>query len=104
MRRAASRSCRTIRDNLSRPGAVLVVTVRPEVAEAVVNQQRQTLAELEKLGRKTIFIRGDHRLAYEDVECGRWWPCPTTWTTGAGSRRPRRGGAPRPSLTGGRHG
>ena len=59
---------RTIRDNLSRPGAVLVVTVRPEVAEAVVNQQRQTLCELEKLGRKTIFIRGDHRLAYEEVE------------------------------------
>lgn len=59
---------RTIRDNLSRPGAVLVVTVRPEVAEAVLNQQRQTLAELEKLGRKTIFIRGDHRLSYEDVE------------------------------------
>jgi ribonuclease E len=59
---------RTIRDNLSRPGAVLVVTVRPEVAEAVVNQQRQTLCELEKLGRKTIFIRGDHRLAYEQVE------------------------------------
>jgi hypothetical protein len=47
---------------------VLVVTVRPEVAEAVVNQQRQTLCELEKLGRKTIFIRGDHRLAYEEVE------------------------------------
>jgi ribonuclease E len=73
---------RTIRDNLSRPGAVLVVTVRPEVAEAVLNQQRQTLAELEKLGRKTIFIRGDHVWPARTWRCVRWWPCRTTWITG----------------------
>jgi ribonuclease E len=59
---------REIRENLSRPGSVLVVTVRPEVAEAVVNQQRKTLVELEAQSRKQIFVRSDHRLAYEDVE------------------------------------
>ena len=59
---------RTIRDNLSKPGATLVVTVRPEVAEAVLNTQRHALDELERESHKQIFIRGDHRLAYEDVE------------------------------------
>jgi ribonuclease E len=59
---------RTIRDNLSKPGATLVVTVRPEVAEAVLNTQRHALGELERESHKQIFIRGDHRLAYEDVE------------------------------------
>lgn len=59
---------RQIRENLSKPGAVLVVTVRPEVAEAVLNQQRGLLAELEAESRKTIFIRADHRFAYEDCE------------------------------------
>ncbi len=59
---------REIRENLSRPGSVLVVTVRPEVAEAVVNQERKVLVELEHQSRKQIFVRSDHRLAYEDVE------------------------------------
>ncbi|HEX5009109.1 MAG TPA: Rne/Rng family ribonuclease, partial [Planctomycetota bacterium] len=59
---------RAIRDNLSKPGATLVVTVRPEVAEAVLNTQRPALSELERESHKQIFIRGDHRLAYEDVE------------------------------------
>jgi ribonuclease E len=59
---------RTIRDNLSKPGATLVVTVRPEVAEAVLNTQRHALDGLERESHKQIFIRGDHRLAYEDVE------------------------------------
>ena len=59
---------REIRENLSRPGSVLVVTVRPEVAEAVVNQERKVLVELEQQSRKQIFVRSDHRLAYEDVE------------------------------------
>jgi len=47
---------------------VLVVTVRPEVAEAVVNQQRKALLEMEQSSHKEIFVRSDHRLAYEDVE------------------------------------
>jgi ribonuclease E len=59
---------RTVRENLARPGAVLVVTVRPEVAEAVLNQHRRSLADLEQASRKTIFVRGDHRLSYEDIE------------------------------------
>jgi len=59
---------REIHNNLSRPGSVLVVTVRPEVAEAVVNQQRKALVEMEAASRKQIFVRSDHRLAYEDVE------------------------------------
>jgi ribonuclease E len=59
---------RTVRDNVTRPGAVLVVTVRPEVAEAVLNQHRQALTELEQASRKVIFVRGDHRLAYEEIE------------------------------------
>ena len=59
---------REIRNNLSRPGSVLVVTVRPEVAEAVVNQQRKALLEMEQSSHKEIFVRSDHRLAYEDVE------------------------------------
>jgi ribonuclease E len=59
---------RTVRDNLARPGAVLVVTVRPEVAEAVLNQHRQSITELEQASKKTIFVKGDHRLAYEDIE------------------------------------
>ncbi len=59
---------RQIRENLSKPGAVLVVTVRPEVAEAVLNQQRALIAQLEQESRKTIFVRADHRFAYEDCE------------------------------------
>ncbi|GJM22321.1 MAG: hypothetical protein DHS20C15_22360 [Planctomycetota bacterium] len=59
---------RKIRENLWRPGAVLVVTVRPEVAEAIVNTQRRALVQLEDEGKKQIFIRADHRLAYEEVD------------------------------------
>ncbi|MGQ0553719.1 MAG: Rne/Rng family ribonuclease [Planctomycetota bacterium] len=59
---------RKIRDNLSRPGSALVVVLRPEVAEAVLNQQRKALLEMEQQARKGIFIRSDHRLSYEDVE------------------------------------
>ena len=59
---------RKIRDNLWRPGKVLVVTVRPEVAEAVLNQQRAVIAEMEKESGKEVFVRADHRKAYEDVE------------------------------------
>jgi len=59
---------RSIRDNLAKPGGALVVTVRPEVAEAVVNTQRRTLMEMEESSHKQIFIRGDHRLAYEEIE------------------------------------
>jgi ribonuclease E len=59
---------RSIRDSLSKPGGALVVTVRPEVAEAVVNTQRRVLVELEESSHKQIFIRSDHRLAYEDIE------------------------------------
>ena len=35
---------RKVRDNLTKPGGVLVVTVRPEVAEAVLNQALHDLA------------------------------------------------------------
>jgi len=59
---------RKVRENLWRPGAVLVVTVRPEVAEAVLNTQKRILADFEQSSRKQIFIRADHRLAYEDIE------------------------------------
>jgi ribonuclease E len=59
---------RKVREQLTKPGGVLVVTVRPEVAEAVLNQQRNTLVELEKESHKSIFVRSDHRLSYEDVE------------------------------------
>ncbi|MFT7465140.1 MAG: ribonuclease E [Pseudohongiellaceae bacterium] len=59
---------RTIRDNLWRPGTVLVVTVRPEVAEAVLNTQKRILAEIEERHHRQIFIRADHRLAYDDIE------------------------------------
>jgi ribonuclease E len=59
---------RKVRDNLWRPGSVLVVTVRPEVAEAVLNTQKKVLADLEEQGQRQIFIRADHRLAYEDIE------------------------------------
>jgi ribonuclease E len=59
---------RKIRENLWRPGSVLVVTVRPEVAEAVLNTQKKLLVELEIQGSKQIFVRADHRLAYEDIE------------------------------------
>ncbi len=59
---------RCIRDSLSKPGGALVVTVRPEVAEAVVNSQRRVLVELEESSHKQIFIRGDHRKAYEDID------------------------------------
>jgi len=59
---------RKVREQLSKPGGVLVVTVRPEIAEAVLNQQRETLLQLEKASHKTIFVRSDHRLSYEDVE------------------------------------
>ena len=50
------------------PGSVLVVTVRPEVAEAVLNEQKKVLAELEEQSHRKIFVRADHRLAYEDIE------------------------------------
>jgi ribonuclease E len=59
---------RKVREQLSKPGGVLVVTVRPEVAEAVLNQQRDTLVALEQESHKQIFVRSDHRLSYEDVE------------------------------------
>ena len=59
---------RTIRDNLWRPGSVLVVTVRPEVAEAVLNTQKKVLAEIEERHHRQIFVRADHRLAYDDIE------------------------------------
>ena len=59
---------RRIRDNLWRPGSVLVVTVRPEVAEAVLNEQKKVLAELEDKSHRKIFVRADHRLSYEDIE------------------------------------
>ena len=59
---------RKVRENLWRPGSVLVVTVRPEVAEAVLNTQKKLLVELEIQGGKQIFVRADHRLAYEDIE------------------------------------
>jgi ribonuclease E len=59
---------RTIRDNLWRPGSVLVITVRPEVAEAVLNTQKSILAEIEKRHHRQVFIRADHRLAYDDIE------------------------------------
>lgn len=59
---------RKVRENLWRPGSVLYVTVRPEVAEAVLNTQRQTLAELEQRSGKSVFVRADHRLAYDEIE------------------------------------
>lgn len=59
---------RTVRENLWRPGSVLVVTVRPEVAEAVLNTQKRVLADLESQSHRQIFVRADHRLAYEDIE------------------------------------
>jgi ribonuclease E len=59
---------RMIRDNLSKPGGALIVTVRPEVAEAVLNTQRRALGELEASSHKQIFIRGDHRKAYEEID------------------------------------
>jgi len=59
---------RTIRDNLWRPGSVLVITVRPEVAEAVLNTQKSILAEIEQCHHRQIFVRADHRLAYDDIE------------------------------------
>ncbi len=59
---------RKIRDNLWKPGRILVVTVRPEVAEAVLNSQRGVIADLERESGKEVFVRADHRLAYEDVE------------------------------------
>jgi ribonuclease E len=59
---------RIIRDNLSKPGGALIVTVRPEVAEAVLNTQRRALGELEQSSHKQIFIRGDHRKAYEEID------------------------------------
>jgi hypothetical protein len=34
----------------------------------VLNQHRQALTELEQSSRKTIFVKGDHRLSYEDIE------------------------------------
>jgi ribonuclease E len=59
---------RKVRENLWRPGSVLVVTVRPEVAEAVLNTQKRILADFEESSKKQIFVRADHRLAYEDIE------------------------------------
>jgi ribonuclease E len=59
---------RRVRENLWRPGSVLVVTVRPEVAEAVLNTQKRILADFEETSKKQIFVRADHRLAYEDIE------------------------------------
>ena len=59
---------RRVRENLWRPGSVLVVTVRPEVAEAVLNTQKRILADFEAASRKQVFVRADHRLAYEDIE------------------------------------
>ncbi len=59
---------REIRDNIWRPGGVLAVTVRPEVAEAVLNQEKQAIAAIEEESGKVIFIRADHRRSYEDCE------------------------------------
>jgi len=59
---------RRIREQLVRPGAALIVTVRPEVAEAVLNEHREELLSLEAESHKRIYVRSDHRLAYEDVE------------------------------------
>ncbi len=59
---------RKVHDQLGKPGGVIVVTVRPEVAEAVLNQQRRALLDMEERSRKSIFVRSDHRLSYEDVE------------------------------------
>ena len=38
------------------------------MAEAVLNTQRKALGELEQASHKQIFIRGDHRKAYEEID------------------------------------